>query len=620
MARDATRRTHDTPATAARVPRPPRAAGPHRPGRVAAFFLAMWAIHLAVQIDKPVHIDDPHYLSAARHLLREPLRPFCNLINWKNTPVLAYRDNINPPFYVYLQAGWMLLFGDSIRGLHVLASLMVLLAGVAGYALAARFTGRPMLATALFLFSPTLLPVTNLMLDVPALAVGLGAAAVFIRAVDSGRTRSALLGGLLTGAAVMTKYNSVVLLPVLALYAVLRGRARLAAAMLIPVGVVGLWMLHNYCFYDNHDIHVLLTIRYKDFEKEWWPNVFAAGMVLGSSFVMLMPLYLWRMDPRGWVRMLPVLAAAGLWLIGPRFMPWWDSPAFSTKPEYFTFVGNTALLMWFAAARYRNGPAPGQSNAPRRPAARFGAGDGGARDTLFLWAWVLAVMAFQVLFAYHQSPRYHLLAFPPFAYLLVRAVQRAAPAWGRLPRTLAWGSLAAQSVLALAVAGADHANAASRRDYVRHVTEQYGLRGKRVHFLGHWGLQYYAEEEGFTCFDAIHVDVRRGDYLIVPQAQPRDNIARIFYLYDVRQNPPKIVALNDQLIELVEGAKDYPNRWGLAVNDCERSLLYATVLPRMPYTWRPAKEFTERLMLFRFVRDYRATLSPYLAPPANVPE
>src|SRR5215470_5378594 len=101
--------------------------------------MIVWLLHLGVQFNKPVHIDDYHYVASAEYLLQHPLHPLCNRINWIETPVIAYREVINPPLYLYVQAGWMLVFGKSIRGLHVLASLFVLLAAISGCRIGWRF-------------------------------------------------------------------------------------------------------------------------------------------------------------------------------------------------------------------------------------------------------------------------------------------------------------------------------------------------------------------------------------------------------------------------------------------------------------------------------------------------
>src|SRR5262249_44026136 len=61
---------------------------------------------------------------------------------------------------------------------------------------------------AMTVLSPTFLPGLNLMLDVPALALGLSALALFWRACDRRSPALAALAGLVAGLAMQTKYTA----------------------------------------------------------------------------------------------------------------------------------------------------------------------------------------------------------------------------------------------------------------------------------------------------------------------------------------------------------------------------------------------------------------------------
>src|SRR5262249_22634325 len=77
--------------------------------------------------------------------------------------------------------------------------------------------------------SPTLLPSFNLMLDVPALALGLTAVVLFIRAADRSSRRGALVAGLVARLAMQTQYTPVPVPGLMLLYAWLSRRRRLVA-------------------------------------------------------------------------------------------------------------------------------------------------------------------------------------------------------------------------------------------------------------------------------------------------------------------------------------------------------------------------------------------------------
>ncbi len=612
------------------VPASSRPIAGYRPWQIPLFLAVVWLAYFTVQYDKPVHIDDTQYLYAARHLLEEPWCPLCHEINWQKSPVPAFQDLINPPAFMYLQAGWIALFGDSIRGLHLLSTLIAVLAAACGYLVARRFTRHALLASALVLFSPNVLPVANLMVDVPSLAMGLASVAVFISGVDRDRKGQAALGGLLAGLALLTKYNAVVLLPLLALYAVLRRRPRYIVFLAIPVGMMGLWCVHNLVVYG--ELHLAITATYEAYEKtpqRWWENVYAALLVPGSTFAFLGVLLSARVRFRGFSIWGPLGALA---LLGPTQM-WWWRPAFPAA-VYWAFAINTIMLVAFAAGAARR-PAetpetrrrpPDLGNLPPDPSPEttWSGADERRRDDLFLWLWIGGVTLFQVLFAYHQAPRYHILAFLPFALLLVRTLEAAEPTWRRLHYALAWGSVGIECLVALFVAAADDAHARANRDFPTYVERRFGSDDGRVFCVGHWGLQFYCEEQGFLTFDAFRGDVRKDDLLIVPSNNYLANLPKSFRplpegtpvcdrgpLFDLVQ---VISYPQDRTVAPLSPTEGFFGSWLLgrlhrawpfSVSPLHSSSLYATRMPSLPYSWQPRDgQPDERFLLLRARCDY----------------
>jgi 4-amino-4-deoxy-L-arabinose transferase-like glycosyltransferase len=588
-------------------------------------------VYLLVQFDKPVHLDDPQYVYAARHLLTEPWSPLTNEINWQKAPVPAYRDLINPPFYMYLQAGWMKLFGESIRGLHVLATLMAVLAAACLALVARRFTRYALVAAALVLLSPNVLPIANLMVDVPVLAVGLAAVAVFVGGVDRDRPWQAILGGVLAGLAVLTKYNAIVLVPVLALYPLLRGRVPYARFMAIPIGMLLLWSVHNVIVFG--EVHVLITAAFQEYEKtaiSWWRNIYSAALVPGSSFVFLGVLALARARLRG----LKIWGPLGAVLIlGPTQMLWWQLPTVIPS-EVWTFAVNTVLLVALACAAPKGSAA--EPFEPRRwPSSEEllqlftrepdSEAESRRRDSLFLWLWLAAVMIFQVIFAYHQAPRYHILALPPLAILVLRGFETAAPRRWQGNRALLWGSVGLGLVVALFVAAADDTHARANRDYPAQLAHDRVAGGHEIHCIGHWGFQYYCQEQGFDIFNSVHGKVRRGDLVVVPENNHLTNLPKAF-----DPLPSGRLLCSGETVSLLElvdevsfprdrsaaaPASDFVGTrllaalhrlWPFSVSKLHHNLLYGALLPSLPYSWRNrgSGSTDERFMLLEARCDY----------------
>src|SRR2546425_9628192 len=115
--------------------------------------------------NKAIHIDDPLYLSIARQILADPLRPFAGLINWQQVTQSAWQVSISPPGYSYWLAAWMAAGVTSEWGLHCVGSFWVVLLGLATYDWARRLGEWPLPATLFVISSPILVAGQNLMLD-----------------------------------------------------------------------------------------------------------------------------------------------------------------------------------------------------------------------------------------------------------------------------------------------------------------------------------------------------------------------------------------------------------------------------------------------------------------------
>jgi len=88
----------------------------------------------------------------------------------------------------------------------------------------------------LLMLSPAVLPTVNLMLDIPAIALGLTALAVFLRAADSRSWRLAVAAGVLAALAMQTKYTALLIPPVIGWYGFTHRRIWLAV---VAVAVAG---------------------------------------------------------------------------------------------------------------------------------------------------------------------------------------------------------------------------------------------------------------------------------------------------------------------------------------------------------------------------------------------
>jgi hypothetical protein len=189
---------------------------------------------------KAIHIDDPLYIWTAEQIRKKPLDFYGFDVNWFGTLTPMYESNYNPPFCAYYLALIMVLFGSSELALHTGFCLPTLMLVVGIYLLAKPICKRPILAVFLTILSPIfLVSATTLMCDVPMLMWWVWSI-VFWRKGLEGNRWLLLVGGLLAGLAILTKYNAILLLPILALMAIqdARGWRWSVMGLMIPLGML----------------------------------------------------------------------------------------------------------------------------------------------------------------------------------------------------------------------------------------------------------------------------------------------------------------------------------------------------------------------------------------------
>ena len=205
------------------------------PLRTAWLILSVAVAATVLNAVKPAVIDDPAYLAYAREFAEHPTRPY----DFEYYGKQANSYLVPPVLPAWLALGSVIV-GDDPAALKLWLFPILLLFTSSLYALFRRFAPElalPLLA--LTVFSPAILPSINLMLDVPVLAFGLGALALYLSAFDRQSLALAVLAGLLAGLAMETKYNAFTLPGVFLAHGWTHGRLRFAVAA--SVAAVGLF-------------------------------------------------------------------------------------------------------------------------------------------------------------------------------------------------------------------------------------------------------------------------------------------------------------------------------------------------------------------------------------------
>ncbi|MCE9530163.1 MAG: hypothetical protein K8T89_03355 [Planctomycetes bacterium] len=153
---------------------------------------------------KPPVIDDPVYIAYAQEFAAHPSQPYSFVYDG----IPANRILVPPVLPAWLALGIPIIGDDPIALKLWLFPIMLLFAGSLFLLLRRFAAGYEWNLTIVTLFSPAILPGINLMLDVPAVAFGMTALALYLFAVDHRSFSLSLAAGIIAGLAMETKYSA----------------------------------------------------------------------------------------------------------------------------------------------------------------------------------------------------------------------------------------------------------------------------------------------------------------------------------------------------------------------------------------------------------------------------
>jgi hypothetical protein len=540
------------------------ASGASRFDRQHAVLALLWTIATACNLFKPYHIDDAAYLAIARWICVAPLHPMQGILNWSGIDEPIASTN-QPHLYFYLLALWGSLVGFREPAMHALQSLFAL-AAIATFFSVARVLVpiHALWLTAMLALSPGFIVGQNLMVDVPLLALWL----LFFRALlldaEAGAPRQRrrfLTAATAVSAALLVKYSSLILLPILALVVAQKRYRRYAWVMSLPLGVLVTWSLFN--LYDYGAIHI--AQRPIGGVQASYPQLrqFTALLITAGAITPLGVIVLVRGIP-ALRRVAPAIYAAATIAFGAVAAGVAAGRLDEDLVDIALRIGFVLNAMLMALAVCAALVAP----AWRRRALGLFEPDNQPR--LILALWIACHLVFYGLFAPFMAVRHLLLALP--AVLLLSAML-----WPRLSRADVTFGLTVSLALSLALAVSDYRFAAFFRD------EPARVRGvvpadATVWFTGHWGWQYYASQAGFHSVDVERPRLRPGDFLVAPQDITREPI----------RNPPPLTLIR-------------VDRKALGLGDLfctgQGARFYSTVFLESP--WRITRSCTNVVHVYR---------------------
>jgi len=181
---------------------------------------------------------------------------------------------------------------------------------------------------------------------------------------------------------------------------------------------------------------------------------------------------------------------------------------------------------------------------------------------LLFWAFI--VIVYNIVVLPFGAARYMLPALPPMLLILVNAK----PGLGSESVVLKTTGviLACALVFGWMSSYSDYRYAQTYQDFAQEAkifrSESAGTG--TVWYIGRWGMQYYMEKEGFPMLSADSHELKKGDFLIVPEMprfwQPSPDVLKRLKTYATREfvSPVPLRLFNRR-----SNAGFYEHQWGL---------------------------------------------------------
>jgi hypothetical protein len=306
-----------------------------------------------------------------------------------------------------------------------------------------------------------------------------------------------LLGALLAGLAVLTKYSAAVVLPVMAFYAWQRGRHRHILWLAASGALIVFWCLHNWLVYGQVHMLYLFLERRSTGSIVWQQKFFGALTVLGSSCLLFVALVAESIRRRRWLILgsSVLLTAAVIWRVQV-----FHEGRVDWEYLFWAGAGVMAFSIPVLAALRRKGY---------------------SQDSLFLVIWTSGVVWFGIFMVPFQAVRHLLPALPPLILLSFQFLRGAKRQWARTERSVLVFLLLVQVGIAAIVHLADYEYADSYRDFAQKFRE----RGNPSWYVGHWGWKFYADRSGFRPLHRDGPYPSQGELLLWPS---NVHIGRVF--------------------------------------------------------------------------------------------
>ncbi len=444
------------------------------------------ALLLLPFVGKAFHVDDSAFITYARVIAADPLRPFHGTYVYLGKRITLF-DQPNPLLWPYLIAGVRMVFGESEVAMHLLNLPFAALALWGMQSLARRLGVSPLLACVLMGISPAFLVMaTDVMPDIAFVGLALAALASGVRAVDEDSAAAGVASGLLAYATFLTRYTGLLVAGLLLVYPICARRRAWRAYVPFAVACLGMagWEYLTWAMAGSPHFQATLRTWSSPFRVRRAIRFLCNNLVyVGSQlpWPLVTPLLISLRGTGGAIVALASLA------LSAAAMEWaqiaWPSPPWLA-----------AVLAWPALALLLDAGTSIRALVPWRTPDRR------AVMRLFL-AICLVVTLFSTIKYVQTAAKYMLLPLAAAILQLLDSYGELRDRARAVARAAIGVSIPVTLVLALLVAWSDYRWAGLYPDFFVQRWPRLAPTRGNAYYAGEWGLRHYAERAGLAPYE-----------------------------------------------------------------------------------------------------------------------
>ncbi|MFA5809911.1 MAG: glycosyltransferase family 39 protein [Thermoleophilia bacterium] len=460
-------------------------------------------------INQPFNQDDRDFVEFARASATDITKLKLENYTYGGKFFKNYRDPHGPLLTTCMGMALRMGAAESEAFFHGLYLIFPLIGAFSMYYLARRFTGHPLIATLLLLFTPGFLVLSHTLMDnLPGLSLALAAASLFILGADRDDGRLLAASGIVMTLAAVTAYQTLSLVPALIFYASVSKPRRLKRYLPFAFLAMGgaIWLLATYKVYGRFPA-LSYKIRGQAYQMPGFNDDYGLQLrpmltTLGGTTIFPLSVLILFMRKN-----VDLLVAAALLLL----VTVWTVLSFDGIEEtdltrllqvvLLTFAGIMIVYKLFAHGITVALQGKGRVST----------------DALFLLSWfVSASVVYLVFLVPYVSARHLLLMFPPIILLFVREFEQLWPGRARLRILFIAATLFFTLGGGLAAAVADYRSASVYPVMAEQLADQYRQdpgSSNTIFIRGEFGFRYYLEQQGFKMLNDKS-EIKTGDIVI----------------------------------------------------------------------------------------------------------